>query len=260
MRKAILLPVTSHIVRVTQETRTVKTFVLDAAVQAEPGQFLMVWLPGVGEKPISIMEPNPLSLTVARVGPFSAALHTRKPGDLVAWRGPFGRPFALRGRKILLVAGGYGSAPLYFLAVRACQAGLQTLVAIGARSADELVLVERFRELGCATIIATDRGDLGHKGFVTEAILDILPECDCVYACGPEPMLVAIAQLCWQAGVPAQVSVERYMKCGFGLCGQCALDDKLVCQDGPVFDIEELRHSEDFGRYTRNATGRRVPL
>jgi len=254
------IPRMSRILSINEESRTVRTFIFDAALEAEPGQFLMVWLPGAGEKPISIMDPDPLTLTVARVGPFSSALHERKVGDLVGWRGPFGRPFSLRGRNVLLIAGGYGAAPLHFLAKRTRERGCGTCMAIGARTAEGLILVDRFHGLGCSTILATDRGDMGFQGYVTEAVEERLQQYDAVYACGPELMLHAVAQMCWREGVPAQVSIERYMKCGFGICGQCAMDDKLVCRDGPVFDIEELRDSHDFGHFTRNATGRRVSL
>ncbi|NPV07313.1 MAG: dihydroorotate dehydrogenase electron transfer subunit [Anaerolineae bacterium] len=255
-----MIPQIAHITRVIQENRTVRTFELDTSLEAEPGQFLMLWLPGEAEKPISIMDPDPLTVTVSRVGPFSSALHRKQVGDPVGWRGPFGRPFTVQGSHLLLVAGGYGAAPLHFLARRACEAGIATTLAIGARTAEGLVLVERFRQIGCATVLATERGDAGHQGLVTEAVVNDLTRYDRVCACGPEPMLYAVARMCWEAGVPAQVSLERYMKCGFGICGQCAMGDKLVCRDGPVFDIEELRDNEDFARFTRNATGRRVPL
>ena len=255
-----MIPVVTHVADIVQESRLVRTFALDTSIEAQPGQFLMVWLPDVGEKPFSIMDADPLSITVARVGPFTSAMHRLQPGDPVGWRGPFGRPFTLQGERLLLIAGGYGAAPLHFLARRACEAGLSTCIAIGARTGEELILLERFRAIGCATVLATDRGDIGHQGYVTEAITSRIRDFDMVYACGPEAMLHAVAELCWNASVPAQVSLERYMKCGFGICGQCAMDDKLVCKDGPVFDIEELRHSRDFARFTRNATGRRVPL
>jgi len=255
-----MIPSTSHIVATRDESRTVRTFTLDCSVEAEPGQFLMVWLPGVGERPLSLMSPDPLSLTVARVGPFTIAMHRRSIGDPVSWRGPFGKPFRLQGQRILLVAGGYGAAPLYFLARRARERGIEVCTAIGARTGEELILVEDFRALGCSIVAATDRGDVGFQGHITEAIAPQLQHFDAVYACGPELMLYSLAQMCWEADVPGQVSLERYMKCGFGLCGQCAMDDKLVCRDGPVFDIDDLRNSQDFGHFTRTATGRRVPL
>ncbi|MGI6208844.1 MAG: dihydroorotate dehydrogenase electron transfer subunit [Anaerolineae bacterium] len=254
-----MIPQIAHITRVVQENRTVFTFEFDTSIEAEPGQFLMLWLPGEGERPISIMDADPLTVTVARVGPFSTALHRKQVGDPVGYRGPYGRPFTVVGERLLLVAGGYGAAPLHFLARRACEAGIATTLAIGARTGDGLVLVDRFRDIGCTTVLATERGDVGYRGYVTQAVPD-LHSYDRVCACGPEPMLYAVARMCWDAGVPAEVSLERYMKCGFGICGQCAMGDKLVCKDGPVFDIEDLRDNEDFARFTRNATGRRVAL
>ncbi len=255
-----MIPQMSHITRVLFENRNVATFELDTSIEAEPGQFLMVWLPGEGEKPISIMDTDPLTITVARVGPFSTALHQRQIGDAVGWRGPFGRPFTVAGHNLLLIAGGYGSAPLHFLARRACEQGIATTLAIGARTGEDLVLVERFHAIGCTTVLATDRGDVGYRGFITDAILPELTRFDRVAACGPEAMLYAVARMCWDTGISAEISLERYMKCGFGICGQCAMGDKLVCKDGPVFDIQELRDNRDFARFTRNAAGRRVAL
>jgi dihydroorotate dehydrogenase electron transfer subunit len=242
----VTLPQTVRIREIRDETRTVRTFVLDADIpEAEPGQFIMLWLPGVDEKPISIAHPAPLTLTVARVGPFSTALHQRKAGDRVGWRGPYGRGFSLRqDQPALLVAGGYGAAPL------------------GARTALDLLYVEQFRALGVDLLLATDDGSLGHRGYVTDAILHSLlsPLSSAIYACGPEPMLVTLHRLCRERDIPGQLSVERYMKCGFGICGQCALDGLLVCQDGPVFDVEQLDGLRDFGQVHRSATGRRLPI
>ena len=147
------LPQTVRIREIRDETRTVRTFVLDAEVpEAEPGQFIMLWLPGVDEKPISIAHPAPLTLTVARVGPFSTALHGRKVGDRVGWRGPYGRGFSLRqDQPALLVAGGYGVAPLYFLATRAVARSVPTAVALGARTALDLLYVEQCSFIGLIT-------------------------------------------------------------------------------------------------------------
>jgi len=269
----LTLPQTVRIREIRDETRTIRTFVLDAEVpQAEPGQFVMLWLPGVDEKPISIAHPTPLTLTVARVGPFSTALHQRKVSDRLGWRGPYGRGFSLRllhspqslheERSALLVAGGYGAAPLYFLAHRAVEHNVPTTVALGARTALDLLYVEQFRALGVDLILATDDGSTGHKGYVTDLISQFAMRNSqfAIYACGPEPMLVTIHRLCRERGIPGQLSVERYMKCGFGICGQCAVDGFLVCQDGPVFDVEQLDGLRDFGHAHRSATGRRLPI
>lgn len=259
------LPEIVRIADVWDETRTIRTFVLDAELQedAQPGQFVMLWLPGIDEKPFAVAIPDPLTVTVARVGPFSTALHGLQVGDRVGWRGPYGRGYRLyENRSALLVAGGYGAAPLYFLAMRSVERGIPTSVALGARRALDLLYVDRFRELRVDLVIATDDGSAGRRGYVTDAASQVIaaePEV-AVYACGPEPMLVALHRLCLEHRIPGQFSLERYMKCGFGICGQCALDDLLVCQDGPVLTGEQLERAQDFGRVHRSATGRALPI
>lgn len=263
-RDRMNLPQVVHIREIQDDTRNIRTFVLDAEVpDAEPGQFIMLWLPGLDEKPLAIADPDPLTLTVSRVGPFSTALHERKVGSQVGWRGPYGKGFSLHeDRSALLVAGGYGVAPLYFLANRAIEGQIPTRVVLGARTALDLPYVERFRALGIKLITATDDGSTGHRGYVTDAILHsgVCNSHSAIYACGPEPMLVALHRLCLERDIPGQFSVERYMKCGFGVCGQCALDDLLVCQDGPVFNVEQLDGLRDFGSFQHTATGRRLPV
>ncbi len=270
------LPQTVHIREIRDETRTIRTFVLDAEVaEAEPGQIIMLWLPGVDEKPMSIAYPTPLTITVARVGPFSTALHQRKVGDLVGWRGPYGRGFTIppspdQDQRALLISGGYGVGPIYFLATQTVERGIPTTIALGARTALDLPYVEQFRALEKADLIlATDDGSLGHKGYVTDTIsqfetrnskLETQNSQLVIYACGPERMLVTIHRICRERGIPGQLSLERYMKCGFGVCGQCSLNGFLVCQDGPVFDVEQLDDLQDFGHTHRSAAGRRVPI
>jgi dihydroorotate dehydrogenase electron transfer subunit len=260
----VTLPQTVRIREIRDETRTIRTFVLDVEIpEAEPGQFVMLWLPGVDEKPMSVACPTPLTLTVARVGPFTTALCERRVDDQVGWRGPYGRGFSLHeDRPALLVSGGCGVGPLYFLATQAVARDIPTTVALGARTALDLPYVEQFRTLGVDLILATDDGSLGYKGYVTDAIPQsaICNPQSIIYACGPEPMLVAVHRLCRERAIPAQLSLERYMKCGFGICGQCAMDGYLVCQDGPVFDVEQLDGLRDFGHAHRSATGRRLPI
>jgi len=262
------LPRTVRIEQIIRETKTVSTFVLDASIQAKPGQFLMVWLPGIDEKPISIAWPDPLTITVAKVGEWSAALHDRRAGDSVGIRGPYGRPYRMMpDRSALLVAGGYGAAPLHFLATQMKARDMSITAALGARKAGDLIFIDRFRELGVELLLATDDGSLGAQGYVTLAVEDWLDhtttrpsDYPTIYACGPEGLLYTLHGISRARKVPAQLSVERYMKCGFGVCGQCALDDILTCLDGPVLDAEQLDAKQDFGKYHRTATGRRLPV
>ena len=250
---------------IREDARTIRSFVLDAeAPGAEPGQFIMLWIPGFDEKPMSIACPAPLTVTVDCVGPFTSMLHQRRAGGQVGWRGPYGRGFTLReDRPALLVSGGCGVGPIYFLACRAVERGVPATLALGARTADDLPYIDQLRDLGINLLLATDDGSLGYRGFVTDAVLHapgVGVDASSVYACGPEAMLVAVHRLCREHDIPGQLSVERYMKCGFGICGQCAMDGLLVCQDGPVFEAQQLDGLRDFGHAHRSATGRRLPL
>jgi len=258
------LPRMARIVRIERETPLVKTFVFDSDIDAQPGQFIMLWVPSVDEKPMSIAGMRPLTVSVAKVGPMTTALHALKVGDIVGWRGPFGRPYTLkRDQHALLVAGGYGSAPLYVLAKQALAYGMDVTVAIGAREGDELLYADKFAELDVRLLMSTNDGSRGVQGFVTHAIASTQfggAGCVTVYACGPEPMLVALHTLCRARGWDGQLSVERYMKCGFGICGQCALDDLLVCLDGPVMTLDQLEGCAEFGKWHRLATGRKFEI
>jgi dihydroorotate dehydrogenase electron transfer subunit len=189
-------------------------------------------------------------LTIARVGPFSEAIHRLSPGDPIWIRGPLGNPFTVGAAgegelkpKAVLVAGGYGVAPLYFLAGYCLRAGWEVACVIGALSATDVVFVHRFAELGVGVSITTDDGSLGEKGMATDAAARLLEAdsnsfpCTALYACGPEPMLDAVEALARAYSLPAQLSYERYMRCGFGVCGSCSSEGWLVCRDGPVKHI-----------------------
>jgi dihydroorotate dehydrogenase electron transfer subunit len=237
------LPQAARIREVTEESATVRTLVLDLSLEADPGQFVMAWLPGVNEKPFSLVRGDPATLTIARVGPFTRAVHALTTGDGLWLRGPLGQPFTLpsslvvqRPSPILLLGGGYGVAPLHFLAERALAAGRGVHAVIGARTAPEVVFAERFARLGAGVTITTDDGSRGEQGVATDAAARLLDEADYegLYACGPEPMLEAVEALARARGLPAQLSYERTMRCGFGVCGSCARAGWLVCQDGPV--------------------------
>jgi len=185
---------------------------------------------------------SPVTLSIARVGPFTEAVHRLEAGDKLWLRGPFGRGFVPLPRHAILVGGGYGAAPLAFLARRLREDGQQVSVALGATRAQDLILMGRFRSAGCAVHAATEDGSLGLKGLATdvaEALLRDQPNA-AVYACGPEPMLEKLARMCYNSGITGQFSMERLMKCGIGVCGSCDHHGLLVCKDGPVFTTAEL--------------------
>ncbi len=231
-------PGAARITEKIRENAKTASLVLDASLDAAPGQFAMIWLPGVDEKPFSIAGAHPLTFTIARVGPFSEALHALGPGDRLWFRGPFGNGYSLGKGRALLVGGGYGAAPLHFLARALIAAGAeQPAVAVGARAGDDLLFVHRFQAMGIQARVTTEDGSAGRKGLVTDAVRELLSGggISRVYSCGPEKMLDAVAALCADHDVPAELSYEAYMRCGIGLCGACEHGGRLVCMDGPVF-------------------------
>lgn len=236
---------TFTLVETRMENDRTKTLILDRPLPAQPGQFVMAWLPGLDERPFSIASDAPLALTIAAVGPFSEALHRLQPGERLWMRGPLGQGFRLpehaAGRRLLLVGGGYGVAPLHFLARRALEAGMVVDACIGARTSRDLLLVDAFRVDGAAVRITTEDGTAGARGLVTGAF-DVAVQAarpDLVCACGPVPMLEALEAACLRLGFPHQLSWEAPMRCGMGLCGACEVHGRrpegwLACQDGPV--------------------------
>lgn len=227
------------ITEIAEETPKVKTFTLDSRLDAQPGQFVMVWRPRLDEKPFSLVSDDPATLTVAKVGSFSGRLHELEVGDRLWIRGPLGRGFDIRGDRVLLVGGRYGVPPLAFLASRAT--GITRKVAvIGARTKNELFFEDRFAASGCEVMVVTEDCSAGEGGVCTDIAEALLSEerFDAVYACGPEAMLDEVEEICRQRDIPGQLSKEAYMRCGLGVCGSCQRDGLLVCVDGPVFRVE----------------------
>jgi len=237
-----------------------QSFVFPRAFDAEPGQFVMLWIPGVDEKPFSVSDvtDGKIEVTAKAVGPFSRALMNCKPGDRLGLRGPFGRGFRPRGRG-LVVGGGMGIAPLRYLVHRLEQDRASFRIVLGARTAEEMMFVGDFSRLGAQ--FATDDGSLGRQCLVTSLAERLCEEerFDLIYGCGPEPMLVALKKLADRAGIDCQLSLERHMKCGIGICGSCCVDGSgiCICREGPVLDRAELDLVADFGLPHRDATGAR---
>jgi len=206
----------------------------------------MLWLPEVGEKPFCIASMDPLGLLVVDVGPFSHALHTLKMGDLIWIKGPLGHGFHPEGERLLFVAGGYGVAPLYPLAALARTQGRRIHVCIGARTESGVLLADKFTKIDCGLSLTTEDGSKGMQGLATKAAEKAMRESkfDTLYACGPNAMLSALAEMCCQHRMNYQFSWEAHMRCGMGLCGSCEVPTSLApalppgwlaCYDGPVF-------------------------
>ncbi len=243
------MPVGVTIQEIVRETPSIRTFVFDREIAARPGQFVMVWVPGVDEIPMALSSPS--SITVLEVGDATAALFAMHEGDRIGVRGPYGNGFTVSGRT-LAIGGGVGASPLLPLVA----AGQADTFILGARTASELLFADRLQE--AATLMtATDDGTAGHHGFVTQLISRVdLADFNHICVCGPEVMMAAVLAILDREGCAerGQFSLHRYMKCGVGLCGSCCTDPHglRVCRDGPVFSGDVL-----LGSYARDASGSR---
>jgi dihydroorotate dehydrogenase (subfamily 1) family protein len=227
----------------------------DESIDAEPGQFVFVWLPGIGEKPFSLAGNHPLVLGIQCVGKVSAALTTLRVGDTVMIRGPFGRPFSL-GPNAVLVAGGCGAVPIRFLASKL----EKPLIILGATRRERLLFADEFKTLG-ETVVMTDDGSEGGQGTTVDALQNLLAERGLenavFYNCGPERMMAAAVdvELKYATRDRIVICVERHTCCGVGLCGKCSMDGYRTCVDGPCFTLDELAETTSFGRYHRGPSG-----
>jgi dihydroorotate dehydrogenase electron transfer subunit len=247
---------------VARETFRLHLRVPEIAAQARPGQFVMAGPlnedfqdPFLG-RPFSIHRVTPeggLQLLFAAVGRGTSALSRVRPGERLWLLGPQGAGFTLQGRAnpLILVAGGLGVAPLFFLAEEALRIRRRVLFLFGARSAQQLVALRDLADRGAEVRLATDDGSAGERGTVVELlsrVLDRLPGETFPGAglgvCGPWPMLQEAARVARERGLPAEISLEVRMACGAGACLGCTVDlpagKKRVCVDGPVFPATEV--------------------
>jgi dihydroorotate dehydrogenase electron transfer subunit len=240
------------------ETPSTVTLRFRDATPARPGQFFMLWVPGDDELPMSLSYTTETKgVTVKVMGDTSARILAIPTGARLGVRGPYGNSFDLSPRRVLLVGGGSGMAVLAPAAEAAMDGGSDVVAAIGATTEHELLFAERLRRAGAVVHLATDDGSAGAPGFVTEAVRHLLQhqEFDAIWTCGPEVMMRKVIQAA--GATPVFCSVERWMKCGLGLCDACALGPHHVCVDGPVFPGSTLAALPAFAAFFRDASGRR---
>jgi dihydroorotate dehydrogenase electron transfer subunit len=250
------------LLEVVRETPTTMTYRFRADVGGRPGQFLMMWIPRYDELPMALSYLGAVKgLTVRDYGDATHALAAYTAGDRIGVRGPYGNTFRLEGEAVLAVGGGSGMASMIAAIEALAHQGAQVVTAVGAKTAEELLFVERANAAG-EVHIATDDGSRGFQGFAPALAEKLLgrEKVDQIITCGPEKMMSAVVGLARKRGIPVQASLERYMKCGIGICDACSLDDKLVCWDGPIFTGDQLEKSEEFGRFRRDKSGRRIPV
>ncbi len=238
------------------------------AAAVAPGQFVMVKASDGHDpllrRPFSVFEiirddagrPSGFTILSKRVGPGTARLYFAGTGQRLACLGPLGRPFTLVAPPVeaWMVAGGVGLAPFATLAERLRERGCSVSLFYGARRASELFALDLFERIAVRLVLATEDGSRGVRGLISEPLADELarrrPDAPLmVYACGPEPMLVAVSQLAVSFGRPSELAMERVMGCGMGGCFSCVVrvrgEDGRTryarsCLEGPVFRGEDI--------------------
>ncbi|MHA1155462.1 MAG: dihydroorotate dehydrogenase electron transfer subunit [Candidatus Heimdallarchaeota archaeon] len=255
--------------------KSITLTVPELAKFALPGQYAMIWLYGVDEKPMGIASCNPdkgtLSFAIAKMGKATEAIHRLKKGDLLGIRGPYGKGFTLNGKNVAIIGGGTGIAPTKFLVEEALSKKLKVTLFHGARAAEELAYKEYFEKLENKNANftykpSTDDGSYGYEGFSTNCFESSIEEgaiFDHVYSCGPELMMYSAFKITETKNIPFQACLaDRYFKCAIGLCGQCTVDPLglRLCIDGPVLNQDQLQKVSDFGKFGRDKYGKKVPL
>lgn len=239
-----------------------------------PGQFTLLWIPKVDEIPLSPADVREIDdgweilFTVKVVGEATETLSELGEGAPLGLKGPLGRGYSLKeGGRVVGVAGGSGAPSVLSALLKCVRQGGEGTLLLGAVTEEELPYLGWIEKEGVKLHISTDDGSRGRKGFVTELFSEYLEgpggeslENTTFIACGPERMLAALAAMAFERGLPMQFSLERYIKCGVGLCDSCSISGYRVCTEGPVFNLEEVLQMEEFGRYRRGPSGRRIPV
>ena len=264
------VPLISTIKSVKTLTPTEKVFEVELPdgkqLNHDPGQFVQLLVPGIGEAPISICSSptdRNFHLTIRRVGDVTTAIHNMKEGDKVGIRGSFGNGFPveeMKGNNVLIIAGGIGLAPLrsvirYILANRS-EYGDFTILH-GARTPSDRLFKDELSSWSDSpevnlleTVDHPDSSWTGHSGVITTLFKGLTVDPARTYAlvCGPPVMYRFVILECLGKGIPDRqilVSLERHMKCGLGKCGHCQINGVYTCQDGPVFSFNQIKNLEE---------------
>jgi len=261
-----------RILNIEDESPTVRSFIFkdNLCFKGKPGQFIMVWIPGIDEIPMSISiskKDNLAGFTVRTVGEASNALFNMEVGSSLGIRGPYGNYFTPIFGDVIIVGAGTGLAPLMPLSEVLSKNLSSIQMIIGGKTIEEFVFVDRAKAILSKTkseiIITTEDGSSGIKGLATDVMKPILMEkkIDMIYTCGPELMVKKVFKIARKFCVSVQASLERIMKCGIGICGSCCIGKYRVCKDGPIFDtikLEELDY--ELGLVKRNHSGSIVEI
>jgi len=250
--------------KVIKETPKSVSIILDGTIDYKPGQFVMLWLPGVDEKPfaISYQKENEFGITIEEKGHFTKTISKIKPGTKVGIRGPYGNGFTISNNSIL-VAGGLGMAPSLSL-IKSIK---NSTIIQGAKSKEFLLylkdkeLLKIIEKNNNKIIYCTDDGSYGIHGFTSDVLKEVIKQKPkIIYTIGPEIMMLAILDIANKNNIDCEASLERFMRCGIGVCGSCACGNQLVCRDGPVFNSGKISQMKDFGKFAELKNGKKVTL
>src|SRR3989339_1053325 len=225
--------------------------------RGKAGQFIILRVDETGERiPLTIADINKekgeLTIVFMAVGYTTKKLAELNAGDEIRdLAGPLGVPTEIKNYgTVVCVAGGYGAAPCYLIAKAFKEAGNKVYIIMGARKADLIFWQDKMKEASTELFITTDDGSLGHKGFVTEVLKELMDKekIDHVIAVGPMPMMKAVAELTKPSGIYTIASMNPIMVDGTGMCGACRVTGggkvKFACVDGPDFDAHEIDFDE----------------
>lgn len=254
-------PHIAKIVDTKKETKDIKTILFKHPEIIIPGQFFMIWIPGVDEIPMSVsyIDKETKGITFRDVGKATNALFNLKKGDKIGIRGPYGNGFKIEGKHILFVGGGTGVAMLSPAIEESLDKKIQVTAIIGFKTKSGIFFEERLKNKVIKLHVSTDDGSQGYKGFASDLANNLLKGQDftSVITCGPELMMKNLLDVC--ENIPFQASLERFMKCAIGICGQCCIGEGIrVCKEGPVLDGTILKNIKEFGIYKRDAAGCKV--
>lgn len=262
------VPQIVEINEIIEETSSIKTFIFDWDMDKfgvpSPGEFVMVWNYH-NEKPMSISlideENSRLAISVKNIGEFSSQLHNLNVGEKIGIRGSYGNGFSndFTDKTILAIGGGVGMAPINAISNNLLKKGNIVDIVPAAVTKEELLFADSLKKSGANVFPCTDDGSFGFKGFATDCTISLLEDksYDFAFVCGPEIMMVGIYNILEDVGLNAEYSLERYMKCALGICGQCCVDNSgwRICVEGPVFKNDKITEISEFGKYHRNASG-----
>ena len=270
--KSLYLPLSAKIEDIIIENSQVKTFVVSFTDLAygksftfKPGQFMMVSIPHCGEAPISIAStptlPGLLRLSVRKAGKLTKAMFELEKGAIIGLRGPYGNSFSLQNfvnKDLLFVAGGIGLAPLRAV-IDTCLTDRQSYgkitILYGSRTPSDIAFkqdIDSWRQLpGVNCLLTVDQGEPGWQenvGLVTTLFDQAkISREQTALVCGPPMMIKAVLAELSHRGLEDKniiTTMERHMKCGVGVCRHCHMDNKLICVDGPIFNLAQLRTME----------------